>query len=140
MTNNNIVSAMRKQVLFENIPAELRSLPRWVVWRYEYRENDPKPTKIPYCSQAICERDIHAPRASSTDPSTWTTFDQAVAAYKSGTSMDGIGIMLNGEHIAGIDLDECIENGTLVFWAEDIVRKMASYTEVSPSGKGIRIF
>jgi hypothetical protein len=95
---------------------------------------------VPYLAAAILERDIHASRASSTDPATWSTFETAVAAYESGTSMDGIGFMLNGKEIVGIDLDECFEDGKLLSWAEDIVKNLASYTERSPSGKGIRVF
>ena len=43
--------------------------------------------------------------------------------------------------IAGIDLDHCMENGTLLPLAQKIVDKFrATYIEVSPNGRGIRIF
>lgn len=42
--------------------------------------------------------------------------------------------------IAGIDLDHCMENGTLLPWAQEIVDKFhAAYIDISPSGEGIRI-
>jgi primase-polymerase (primpol)-like protein len=44
--------------------------------------------------------------------------------------------------IVGIDLDHCFnpETSKCEQWAIDIINKMDSYTEVSPSGEGIRIF
>lgn len=51
---------------------------------------------------------------------------------------DGIGIALAGG-LSAIDIDHCIEDGKLSEMAEDIITLADSYTEVSPSGKGIRI-
>jgi putative DNA primase/helicase len=47
------------------IPAELKALPRWVLWRAEKR--DGKPAKIPYQTNGA--------RADTTDSNTWATFD-----------------------------------------------------------------
>jgi len=33
-------------IIVENIPAELKALPQWLLWRLETR--DGKPTKVPY--------------------------------------------------------------------------------------------
>jgi primase-polymerase (primpol)-like protein len=57
------------------IPAELRALP-WVLWRAEPRAGD-KPAKVPY---RIAEP---SRRASSTDPATWGSFEDAVEAHLS---------------------------------------------------------
>ena len=65
----------------ENVPACLRERPQWVVWRYEKRHG--RETKVPYCPKS-------GRRASSADPSTWTSFTDAVAAYARG-GYDGIG-------------------------------------------------
>src|SRR6266851_6300536 len=55
------------------IPAELKALPS-VLWRADPR-GDGKPAKVPYrVADPLC-------RASSTDPSTWSTFSDAVEAY-----------------------------------------------------------
>lgn len=40
----------------------------------------------------------------------------------------------------GIDLDHCIEDGTVALWASAIVDRFRSYTEVTPSGTGLRIW
>jgi hypothetical protein len=40
----------------------------------------------------------------------------------------------------GVDLDDCIENEQVAPWAEEIVLSLKSYSEVSPSGAGIKIW
>ncbi|MEX2214007.1 MAG: phage/plasmid primase, P4 family [Phycisphaeraceae bacterium] len=113
---------------FHAIPAELRALPRWVLWRWQQRKN--KRTKVPFQASG-------AP-AKSTDPATWTTFESALSAFDAG-GFDGIGFAL-GDGIAGIDLDSAIdEAGILHPWAREIVNRIKSYTEVSPSGRGLHI-
>ena len=57
-----------------HVPEELRQLPQWVCWRYEERGG--KPTKVPYQPKGRL--------ASSTDPETWSRFDDVVAAYENG--------------------------------------------------------
>jgi hypothetical protein len=44
--------------------------------------------------------------------------------------------------IAGIDLDGCRDptTGEIAEWAMKIVRSINSYTEISPSGTGVKIF
>ncbi len=127
----------------EAIPAELRALP-WVLWRAEPR-GDGKPAKVPYC---IAEP---GRRASSTDPATWGTFDDAVEAYLSLVDLPpdplrgpvaGIGVVLpNGAGITCIDLDRVLgPDGQLDARAETIVERCDSWTEVSPSGHGLHVF
>jgi putative DNA primase/helicase len=57
---------------------------------------------------------------------------------------DGIGIAIGiktgGLILAGIDLDTCLEDGTLTPWARKIVDLFKTYTEVSPSGTGVKLF
>ena len=119
-------------VIAENIPEELKRLRQWVVWRYELRD---KWTKPPY-------RVIGTDRASSTDPETWGSFDDAVTTYQAGLA-DGVGFVVSShDDFVGIDLDHCFDSdtGKSEPWAIDIIQKMQSYSEFSPSGEGIRIF
>jgi primase-polymerase (primpol)-like protein len=54
---------------------------------------------------------------------------------------DGLGFVLNGDGIACVDLDHCIDGGVLAPWAQLILdRTPATYVEVSPSGTGLHIF
>jgi primase-polymerase (primpol)-like protein len=49
---------------------------------------------------------------------------------------------LHSNNLTGIDLDKCRDavTGVIAEWALAIVRRLDSYTEVSPSGTGLRIY
>jgi putative DNA primase/helicase len=114
--------------------------PRWLAWREEERGG--KPTKPPY--------DPNRPgyRGDATDPATWATRIVAEGCAKelaNGTAKTGIGIPLGdiGDNIflGGTDLDSSIdENGALSPWATRILSALGTYSEVSPSGRGIKAF
>lgn len=76
------------------------------------------------------------------DPAnTWGAFRLAISACQSG-NFDGIGFELEpGGGIVIIDLDNCrdSESGKIDSWAREIVDRLKSYSEVSPSQTGIRI-
>ncbi|MGH7179424.1 MAG: phage/plasmid primase, P4 family [Tepidisphaeraceae bacterium] len=121
-------------VVIDNIPTELRNGREfWVPWRYQTKPGKSKPDKIPYRWNANG-------RASSTDPSTWTAFDNAMrcAAVR---GYDGIGIVLSdADPYTAVDLDNCVDDaGTLTDAAKEIVEWFASYSEITPSGRGLRI-
>ena len=113
------------------IPRELQEREQWVCWRQETR--DGKPTKVPLQPWAPY------PRADSTDPSTWGTFQQAQKAAEV-DGVDGIGFVFADDGLVGIDLDKCVlEDGTLHPAAAEIVRDLDSYTELSPTGTGVHV-
>lgn len=112
----------------ENIPLELRESPQWVTWKYEVRKG--KETKVPYVAG-------DARRADSTDPATWRPFNLAVIH----NGRDGIGYVFSEDDgRGGVDLDDCIVNGEIEPWAREIITTFDSYTEVSPSRDGVKIF
>jgi AAA domain len=116
---------------YEHVPVELRELPQWVVWRRE--ERDGKATKVPYDAKT-------GQRASSTDPATWTTFDQAAGVAKLGA--DGVGFVFTADDpFCGVDLDDCRDpaTGEVHPAAAGIVQELNSYTELSPSGAGLHV-
>jgi putative DNA primase/helicase len=115
------------------IPEELKERRRWVTWCLEERAGEQ--TKVPYAPH----RDRK--KARSTDPGTWADYPDAIEAYGQ-RGHDGIGFVFSPEdRITGIDLDHCRdpETGGLEPWAEEIVRELDSYSEISPSGKGVHI-
>src|SRR5215218_2509349 len=119
----------------ENIPEQLTERPQWVCWRLEEREG--KATKVPYTPGT-------ARRASSTDLMTWSTFDQALAAYEAGEPpYHGVGFCFSSaDPFVGIDLDKCRdpEDGEITEWAQKIIsRVQEGYVEASPSGTGVHI-
>ncbi|MCE9552494.1 MAG: DUF5906 domain-containing protein [Planctomycetes bacterium] len=109
---------------------ELGELDQWVTWSPALR--DGKTTKPPV--------DPHTGRyASAQDPSTWGSYGDAGAAAK-GSGRVGF-VFTADDPYCGIDLDDVLdEKQRLLPWAEEIVRKVNSYTEISPSGKGVKIF
>jgi hypothetical protein len=116
----------------DNIPQELKLRPQWVVWRLEKVQGRPKPTKVPY----IATGKWHERHASSTDPATWRSFDEALAIAQEHNL--GIGYMMSGrEDFYAVDLDA---NPDLSPEAQSIAALCNSYTERSPSGTGRRIF
>jgi putative DNA primase/helicase len=132
---DDIKSAAEKptlvKVLVENIPSSIRSLNRWVCWRWE-KDKKTKWTKPPYNPRT-------GTKASSTNPDTWVTLEEAVAAVERG-EYDGIGFCL-GDGWAGIDLDDCVCPDTLTIdpWALVLVRHLNTYTEISPSRTGLKM-
>jgi hypothetical protein len=123
---------MRK-IEYESIPTELKALDQWVCWKYV--ERDGKPTKLPVNPRT-------GGPASSTDPFTWASFDKAVEVYEGGLG-DGIGfVVTGGDPFVGIDLDKCRdpETGEVEPWALEIVDSQCSYSEVTVSGLGLRVW
>src|SRR5262249_13572593 len=77
----------------------------------------------------------------TSDPTTWGTYEQAVAQVRAGNA-DGIGFTLKGRDIGGTDLDHCRDpaTGQIEAWADNYVRRFpGAYVEATVSGKGLRI-
>lgn len=112
----------------------IMELRQWVIWRYEQRAGQAKPTKVPY------QPGRPGLKAASNRPSDWGTYEEARAAEHTG---DGIGfVFAPGGGYVGIDLDDCRdpETGKVEGWAQDLVDRLNSYTEISPSGRGLHIY
>ena len=115
---------------YKHIPASLKQLNQWVCFKLVYNEKKGKYDKIPKDPKT-------GYNAKANDPATWSDFQTAVMAV-SKYGFDGIGIQFaNG--IFGVDLDDVVKDGKLTPEAQDIIRTLDSYTEYSPSGKGIHI-
>jgi hypothetical protein len=117
----------------EGIPAELKAIPRWLAWRAKRRES--RWGKIPICCHSGRPADV-------ADPQTWTAFDDAWK-HAQEHSLAGIGLAFSSDDdLCGVDLDECRDpdTGHLTQSAWNVVRLIDSYTEVSPSGTGVKIF
>ncbi len=116
---------------FTHIPRELRTLARWVCWRLI--ERDGKWTKLPVMPSGTS--------ADSTNPATWRTFDEVVAAYQRG-GFDGIGFVFAG-NFWGADFDHVTDadGRFLDSTIEDEVRALAvgAYCERSVSGTGVHV-
>jgi AAA domain len=115
--------------------AELAAIPRWVCWKAEQRNG--KLAKVPYIAGG-------RRRASSTDPRTWNDFDTCWRSAFVDCAATGIGVVVDGsDDLMAADLDDCLvmpETNTLTVEAGTAIRRLNSYTEISPSGRGLRVF
>ena len=114
------------------LPDALVEREQWVCWREE--ERDGKPTKVPVTPGSD-------EFASSTDPDTWSSFEAAVEYLETG-DVEGIGfVFTDDDPIVGVDLDDCWEPDTCEVDppARDIIDRLDSYTEISPSGTGFHV-
>ena len=119
------------------IPDRLADLEQWICW--QETERDGKATKVPI-------KPYHTngtPNASATEPDNWRDLESALAFHESDrVQTDGIGFVFAPvTSIVGVDLDGCRDpaTGELDSWAQDIVARLDSYTEVSPSGRGVHV-
>lgn len=120
---------------FSNVPTELRAIPQWVCWRAEWKEERGKFSKLPVDPATRKE-------AKSNDPATWSSFDEAVATFTKDKTVNGIGFVFTPQdNYAFVDLDDARDpaTGEIGDWAAEIVTRLNSYTEISPSGTGLRI-
>lgn len=109
---------------FENIPRELIALKQWVVVEAD--------SKIPMNAHT-------GESASSSDPATWSGYEEAVEQVDSGGA-DNIGFVFDDNGYVGIDIDVGFdEDGLLSPLASDILGMCHSYTERSRSGRGFHI-
>lgn len=123
------------QADLENLPAVFwpyRDLSVWVTWSWVMVNG--RWTKPPFQPNGA--------HAKSQGPDTWCTYADAIAAVKAGKA-EGIGIALFGMKQAEIifDIDHCRDRitGKIDQWAQEIIDEAASYTEVTPSGTGVRV-
>ena len=112
-----------------SIPAELQAYPYWCVWKYIERGG--KKTKPPFNPNNHNNGD-------SSDKAAFGDFMTANMALIT-NQYQGLGIGIF-DNIAAIDIDDCIdEQGEYTETAQDIIKIMDSYTELSPSNQGIRV-
>lgn len=120
-------------VKFDAIPADLKAINNWVVWKAVKAKDKTK--KVPYNPAT------HRP-ASVTNKDAWQTFETAKAALKE-KPYAGMGFVFDGG-IVGIDFDnkggdeiKCIED--LPQEVREILAKAKTYTELSPSKTGLHM-
>ena len=121
------------QQVRRSVPVCLWQKDQWVCWKYVERGG--KATKVPISPAS-------GGYADSTDPGTWASLDDALAACKRFSALEGVGFVFTAEdEFCGIDLDDCIDaDGQMKAWGRRIIDEMNSYAEISPSGCGVKIF
>jgi primase-polymerase (primpol)-like protein len=127
---------------FTALPADIRDLRQFVNWK-KIADSNGRILKMPVDARG-------KPRKSwQQDPSFWTGFEEAVGAVGR-DGIEGIGIVLAGEpgvagltELAAIDLDwkhsKDFPGSEIPPHLLQIVADLESYTEFSPSGRGLRV-
>ena len=127
----------KANVLFDNIPDDLKIMPQWVMWNYELKpdwdcdtQKVKKPwTKVPYQPNGY--------KASVTRRDNWSDFDRVRHAYDTG-SFDGIGYVFTLEDDkVGMDMDNQSSGNTWRPDVEEQIHSLRTYGEKSPSGQGV---
>lgn len=123
------------KINYKKIPKELKELPNWVNWKYIQGR------KVPFTPQGK--------PASCNDMTTWSPYWEVAKLVNPYKNYDGIGIQLGTKEVVeksnrtlvGIDIDNCVgEGGEFSSFAFTVLNLIGSYSEISPSGTGIRIF
>ncbi len=112
--------------MYNNLPADLKKSGLFCLWKKE--EIDGRITKMPYR--------LNGWRLRSTEHSDFSDFNSAVSYLSNGYNGLGLGIF---DGFCAVDIDNCCIDGKISDMAKDIIAQIDSYTEYSPSGKGIRI-
>ncbi len=122
-------------VLAAQVPAQLVAMPQWVGWDWVWDDARSEWAKVPRHPRT-------GNHASATNSATWTDFDTALMAMTR-RGWSGVGfVVTRDDPFTGVDLDRCRNSysGALDPWAAEIVAGLDSYTEVTPSGTGVRIW
>jgi primase-polymerase (primpol)-like protein len=125
----------------DDIPVEARAFDHWVGWWLLWKAGKGKYDKMPVNART-------GGLASSTGPRTWAAFPVALDAYRAMSAvgrLDGLGFVVSKAEatadpfVVG-DIDKCRdpETGRIDEWALEIVRRINTYAELSPSGTGVR--
>ena len=110
--------------MYEAVPQELKELNQWVCI---------------YSDSKVPMRAFEPVAASSSDPSSWASFEEAVQAQELGYYQN-IGFVFHANGYVGIDIDTGFDDeGLMTPLAVDILKVCGSYTEFSRSGRGFHI-
>lgn len=117
------------------LPPEIKKLKAWVVWKLEQRFGEAKPRKVPYY---IDGRRRQGEQGVAEDVAALTTFDRACLACERG-GYTGIGLALLPQWgVVAVDFDDVVVDGRIHPEVAALVE--CTYSELSPSGKGVRAF
>ena len=123
---------------YAKIPQELRDLKQWGLYSRKWLPEKNKYTKLPLT--------VDGRAASSTNETTWSSFDEALTAYLTPNNFEvaGLAFFFKPPYI-GIDIDHIKDDIAATIQGDpntvtnDFIKRTKSYTETSMSGEGIHI-
>jgi primase-polymerase (primpol)-like protein len=110
------------------IPEEFRAINAWIGWRLELRGGRWNKTPINSRTGDLAKTD---------DPATWSTFVDALKAYRDGV-VDGVGFVRTADFVF-LDLDGCYKTNPPPAWATKIIEALTgfAYMQRSTRGEGV---
>ena len=117
-----------------NLPDEIKVSKQFCLWKYQYIENNCKPSKVPYGYL----KKQHRVMPSLKDKRHWFTFSEYLN-FKNCFNDFNLGLVLTNGSFTVIDIDNYQAHKVLDSILFNMLSKGA-YIEVSPSGLGLHIF
>lgn len=141
---------------FHQLPAAMRELPQWLLWKYINKGEGKKPAKMPFYANGrlrgwpngkpkdgvATEAQPNVEQGHELDRAALVSFDEAVEALRINGGMSGLGFaFLPGDDLIGVDIDGAIdpETGEVSELCRTVVGLCDSFTEYSVSGTGLHI-
>lgn len=137
------------------MPQAMRERAQWLLWKFIDRPGAAKPPKVPFYASGqlrgwprgrpsdgkATERQPQVEQGHELDRAALVTLDEAVSAFLRRPDWSGLGFaFLPGDGLIGIDIDHAVdEAGRPSGMCRLLVESCASYTELSPSGRGVHI-
>lgn len=122
------------QTLPTHVPEELASKRAWLVWKF-VPNGDKKPRKVPYYASGLPRSGT---QGSPEDRAAMVTFDEAVRVARDG-GWQGVGFAMHADfNLVALDFDNCVVDRVIDPRVAELVS--GTYTEISPSGTGLRAF
>ena len=123
---------MLSEQQIKNIPEALKQRYQWIGWEAKPKANG-KIDKLPVNPKTGEVSDAN-------DPSIHCCFEEALGGVKL-FQLSGLGFVFTKEDpFSGVDLDDCVQGQEIQDEQKKILLKLNSYSEVSPSGEGIKTF
>ena len=129
------MSPLNDSDVWSNVPEELKARRQWMAWRRGKTKADGRFDKPPVSLRGGFD-------GSTNNSEDWGTFEEAVA-FAERHGLPGVEfVFTEDDPYCGVDLDHCRDPETeeIAGWAREIIRELDSYTEVSPSGTGVKVF
>lgn len=124
------------------VPDALAVLPNWCIWRFVQKEAQPgkappKPSKVPYYTNG---KPRPGAQGTPEDRAQLVTLAEAAAmVQRSNGYYAGVGFAPFADtHIVALDFDNVVADGVIEPQVEALCE--GTYTEISPSGTGLRAF
>lgn len=136
-----------------NFPDELKSRQQWLIWRFIYKPGVDKPSKVPYYPNGhlrgwpagkprdgvATDQQPNVAQGNDLDRAQLVDFESALEACAL-REFDGVGFaFLPDDGLIGIDLDGMQDDPERMTRASSIIDACNTFTETSPSGKGVHI-